>query len=106
VEHIEGRAMTLIYEGHRCIHSRFCVTGAPRVFLANVKGPWIHPDAIDVERLVAIAEECPSAAIRYRRKDGRVGERPDRHAGSARRDARAHRVSLVTGFAAAISSIG
>ena len=74
VEHIEGRAMTLIYEGQRCIHSRFCVTGAPRVFLANVKGPWIHPDAIDVERLVAIAQECPSGAIRYRRKDGRPDE--------------------------------
>jgi CDGSH-type Zn-finger protein/uncharacterized Fe-S cluster protein YjdI len=74
VEYVEGRAMTLIYEGHRCIHSRFCVTGAPRVFLANVKGPWIHPDALDVERLVAIAEECPSGAIRYRRKDGRSDE--------------------------------
>jgi len=74
VEHIEGRAMTLIYEGHRCIHARFCVTGAPRVFLANVKGPWIHPDAIDGERLVAIAQECPSGAIRYRRKDGRPDE--------------------------------
>jgi CDGSH-type Zn-finger protein/uncharacterized Fe-S cluster protein YjdI len=74
VDFVEGRAMTLIYEGRRCIHSRFCVTGAPRVFLANVKGPWIHPDAIDVERLVAIAEECPSGAIRYRRKDGRPDE--------------------------------
>ncbi len=74
VEHIEGRAMTLIYEGHRCIHARFCVTGAPQVFRANVKGPWIHPDAIDVERLVAIAQDCPSGAIRYRRKDGRPDE--------------------------------
>ncbi|MGA2398155.1 MAG: ferritin-like domain-containing protein [Steroidobacteraceae bacterium] len=74
VEYVEGRAMTLIYEGHRCIHARFCVTGAPRVFLANVKGSWIHPDAVDVERLVAIAQECPSGAIRYRRKDGRPDE--------------------------------
>jgi CDGSH-type Zn-finger protein/uncharacterized Fe-S cluster protein YjdI len=74
VDYIEGRAMTLIYEGRRCIHARFCVTGAPRVFLANVKGPWIHPDAIEVDRLVAIAQECPSGAIRYRRKDGRPDE--------------------------------
>jgi CDGSH-type Zn-finger protein/uncharacterized Fe-S cluster protein YjdI len=74
VEHVEGRATTLIYEGRRCIHARFCVTGAPRVFLANVKGPWIHPDAVDVERLAAIAQECPSGAIRYRRKDGRPDE--------------------------------
>jgi CDGSH-type Zn-finger protein/uncharacterized Fe-S cluster protein YjdI len=75
VDTVEGRAMTLIYEGRRCIHARFCVTGAPWVFLANVKGPWIHPDAIDVERLVAIAQECPSGAIRYRRKDDRPDER-------------------------------
>jgi len=74
VETVEGRALTLLFEARRCIHSRFCVTGAPTVFLANVQGPWIHPDAIDVERLAAIAQECPSGAIRYRRKDGRPDE--------------------------------
>jgi CDGSH-type Zn-finger protein/uncharacterized Fe-S cluster protein YjdI len=74
IETVEGRALTLTFEARRCIHSRFCVTGAPTVFLANVQGPWIHPDAIDVERLAAIAQECPSGAIRYRRKDGRPDE--------------------------------
>src|SRR5206468_4150100 len=76
VEHIEGRDLTLIYEGKKCIHARFCVTGAPRVFLANVKGPWIHPDAMPVESLVEIAHACPSGAIRYRRKDGAPDETP------------------------------
>ena len=66
--------MTLMFEARRCIHARFCVTGAPSVFLANVQGPWIHPDTMDVERLAAIAQECPSGAIRYRRKDGRPDE--------------------------------
>jgi CDGSH-type Zn-finger protein/uncharacterized Fe-S cluster protein YjdI len=74
VEEIEGKDLTLIYEGKRCIHSRFCVTGAPRVFLANVKGPWIHPDAMPVDALVEVAHACPSGAIRYRRKDGHVDE--------------------------------
>jgi CDGSH-type Zn-finger protein/uncharacterized Fe-S cluster protein YjdI len=74
VETVEGRAMTLMFEARRCIHSRFCVTGAPTVFLANVQGPWLHPDTLDVERLAAIAQECPSGAIRYRRKDGRPDE--------------------------------
>ncbi|HKO46182.1 MAG TPA: ferritin-like domain-containing protein [Polyangiaceae bacterium] len=74
VEHIEGREMTLIYEGKKCIHSRFCVTGAPDVFLANVVGPWIHPDAMPVDALVEIAHACPSGAIRYRRKDGKPDE--------------------------------
>ena len=44
VDYIEGRDLTLIYEGRKCIHSRFCVTWGPKVFIANVKGPWINPD--------------------------------------------------------------
>ena len=76
VDHIEGRGLTLIYEGKRCIHARFCVTGGPNVFLANVPGPWIRPDAMDTEGLVEIAHACPSGAIRYRRKDGHADERP------------------------------
>jgi CDGSH-type Zn-finger protein/uncharacterized Fe-S cluster protein YjdI len=76
VETVEGRELTLHYEAKKCIHARFCVTGAPKVFLANVQGPWIHPDAMDVEGLVAIAHACPSGAIRYERRDGRPDEAP------------------------------
>ena len=50
------------------------MTGAPSVFLANVQGPWIHPDTMPVERLVEIAHACPSGAIRYRRLDGVADE--------------------------------
>jgi CDGSH-type Zn-finger protein/uncharacterized Fe-S cluster protein YjdI len=74
VEIVEGRDLTLLFETRRCIHARFCVTGAPAVFLANVQGPWIHPDAMDTEALAGIARICPSGAIRYRRKDGRPDE--------------------------------
>jgi CDGSH-type Zn-finger protein/uncharacterized Fe-S cluster protein YjdI len=74
VDEIEGKSLTLLFDSRRCIHSRFCVTWAPNVFLANVEGPWIHPDAMEVERLVEIAHVCPSGAIRYRRKDGKPDE--------------------------------
>jgi CDGSH-type Zn-finger protein/uncharacterized Fe-S cluster protein YjdI len=74
VEYIEGNALTLVYEAKKCIHARFCVTGAPKVFLANVKGPWISPDATEVDHLVEIAHACPSGAIRYNRKDGKHDE--------------------------------
>jgi CDGSH-type Zn-finger protein/uncharacterized Fe-S cluster protein YjdI len=70
VETVRGGKLELSFEAQRCIHSRFCVTWAPQVFLANVKGPWIHPDAMPVERLVEVAHACPSGAIRYRRLDG------------------------------------
>jgi CDGSH-type Zn-finger protein/uncharacterized Fe-S cluster protein YjdI len=74
VDEIEGKGLTLLFDSKKCIHSRFCVTWAPNVFLANVEGPWIHPDAMEVERLVDIAHVCPSGAIRYRRKDGKADE--------------------------------
>jgi CDGSH-type Zn-finger protein/uncharacterized Fe-S cluster protein YjdI len=76
VEVIEGTDLDILYEGHKCIHSRFCVTLAPKVFLANVKGPWIHPDAMATDALVEVAHACVSGAIRYRRKDGHPDEPP------------------------------
>jgi CDGSH-type Zn-finger protein/uncharacterized Fe-S cluster protein YjdI len=72
-EIVDGKALTLVVDMHRCIHSRYCVTGAPRTFIANVEGPWLHPDESDPELLVGIAHDCPSGAIRYRGK----GEIPD-----------------------------
>src|SRR5450631_3080566 len=74
LEVVAGRAIEIQFQARRCIHSRFCVTGAPKVFLANVKGPWIHPDAMPVERLVEVAHACPSGAIRYTRRDGAPDE--------------------------------
>jgi CDGSH-type Zn-finger protein/uncharacterized Fe-S cluster protein YjdI len=74
VERVHGEKLELDFEAKRCIHSRFCVTWAPQVFLANVKGPWLHPDAMPVERLVEVAHACPSGAIRYRRLDGGAEE--------------------------------
>jgi len=74
IESVETDKLTLIYEGKRCIHARNCVTWGPSVFLANVKGPWIHPDTMDVERVAELAHVCPSGAIRYRRKDARPDE--------------------------------
>jgi CDGSH-type Zn-finger protein/uncharacterized Fe-S cluster protein YjdI len=70
VETAHGQKLDLLFETKRCIHARFCVTGAPDVFLANVQGPWLHPDAMEVERVVEIAHACPSGAIQYRRADG------------------------------------
>ena len=69
-EVVDGETVQITFNGKLCIHSRFCVTGAPKVFLANVQGPWIHPDQMAAEGLAAVARECPSGAIQYRRKDG------------------------------------
>ena len=70
----EGKALTITFDGQRCIHARFCVLGAPAVFRANTPGQWIHPDAAPVETLVTIAHQCPSGAISYARNDGGENE--------------------------------
>ena len=64
------------FDVDRCIHARRCVLGAPTVFLANVEGPWLHPETDSVEHLVHIAQSCPSGAITYRRLDGGAEEAP------------------------------
>lgn len=74
VEEVEGEKLSVHFHTKLCIHSRYCVTQAPRVFLANVEGPWIHPDDMDVEELAAVARNCPSGAIQYTRNDGGPAE--------------------------------
>lgn len=78
VEKVRGKAITIVFEGHKCIHSRSCVLSRPDVFVPNVAGEWIHPDAASPEEVVALAENCPSGAIRYEFEDGRAGEAPAR----------------------------
>jgi CDGSH-type Zn-finger protein/uncharacterized Fe-S cluster protein YjdI len=74
IEEVRGEKITLKFDGERCIHARHCVTGAPKSFLANVEGPWIHPDQTPVEQLVEVAHRCPSGAITYVRHDGGAAE--------------------------------
>ena len=74
IEEARGRDVTIRFEGKRCIHSRHCVLGQPGVFLANVEGPWIHPDAASAEEVALVAQACPSGAISYERHDGTPNE--------------------------------
>jgi CDGSH-type Zn-finger protein/uncharacterized Fe-S cluster protein YjdI len=74
VEIVQGERLEIRFEAARCIHSRHCVLETPEVFLANVVGPWIHPDNAPIDRLVHVARTCPSGAITYTRKDGGADE--------------------------------
>jgi CDGSH-type Zn-finger protein/uncharacterized Fe-S cluster protein YjdI len=74
VEVIEGKDVTLSFDSRRCIHARFCVTGAPKTFLANVKGDWLFPDETDAGLLSAIAFACPSGAIQVDQRGGAKNE--------------------------------
>ena len=73
-----GEKITIRFDGGKCIHSRNCVLGLPKVFQANASGEWIKPDNGTVEELIAVARSCPSGAITYERHDGGDAERaPD-----------------------------
>lgn len=77
IETAEGRDVVIHFEAKRCIHARFCVLQQPGVFKANVVGPWLAPDeATTTEGLVMVAQNCPSGAIRYERRDGGPEEGP------------------------------
>ncbi|MDQ8020699.1 MAG: ferritin-like domain-containing protein [Moraxellaceae bacterium] len=69
IEVAEGKQVTLYFEGKRCIHARHCVLSQPKVFKANTPGTWIFPDEARPDDLAALAQNCPSGAIQYRRHD-------------------------------------
>jgi CDGSH-type Zn-finger protein/uncharacterized Fe-S cluster protein YjdI len=66
IDEYPGQHLVIINDGVRCIHSRFCVLNLPSVFVPNVEGPWIHPDAATTEAAIAVTTKCPSGALRYR----------------------------------------
>ena len=72
----EGKGIDISFDGRLCIHARECVTGLPRVFEADARGPWIQPDQASVEQIAAVAHNCPSGAIQFRRRDGGPDEMP------------------------------
>ena len=70
IEEVAGNDIVIRFESARCIHARHCVLTHPDVFVPNVEGAWIHPDAASPEAIVALAHDCPSGAITYERIDG------------------------------------
>jgi CDGSH-type Zn-finger protein/uncharacterized Fe-S cluster protein YjdI len=76
IEEVVGGAVTIRFDASKCIHSRGCVLGRPDVFMPNVAGEWIHPDAASAEEVAELAHNCPSGAITYIRRDGGPQEAP------------------------------
>lgn len=77
IETVRGKVATIHFDAQKCIHSRGCVLAHPDVFVPNVQGEWIHPDAQPVEVLMQLAKSCPSGAIRVQRHAPKAEEAPD-----------------------------
>lgn len=71
VEIVRGKEVTIRFDASLCVHSRNCVLSHPEVFVPNVKGEWIYPDAASVETVMLIGltrrERSASAAMTARR---------------------------------------
>lgn len=65
VEEYRGTRVIVRNNGHRCIHSRYCVLNLNSVFMPDVDGPWINPDGAAREAVIAVVEKCPSGALSY-----------------------------------------
>lgn len=76
IEIVRSPDIEVRFHGTRCIHSRNCVLGRPDVFVPNVEGEWIHPEAATAAEVAEIAHDCPSGAIQYARRDGGKQESP------------------------------
>ena len=64
IETVTGTQATIHFDAQKCVHSRQCVLSHPDVFVPNVQGAWIHPDAQPVDELIRLGKNCPSGAIR------------------------------------------
>lgn len=60
-----GKKVIVRFEGSKCIHSRHCVLGNPKVFIANAPGEWIQPDAASPAEVISLVHACPSGALTY-----------------------------------------
>ncbi len=75
-EIVRGQKVVIEFDGVYMNHSRHCVLERPDVFVPNVAGEWIHPDAATPDEVMALARNCPSGAIIARRLDGGADEAP------------------------------
>lgn len=59
-----GDAVTVTFDGARCLHAARCVQGLPAVF-DTTRRPWIVPDGASAEAVAEVVRRCPSGALRY-----------------------------------------
>jgi uncharacterized Fe-S cluster protein YjdI len=68
-----GEAVTVYFDGRRCIHARECVRGLPGVFDTS-RRPWIAPEGATAEAVAEVVLRCPSGALTFDRHDGGAAE--------------------------------
>lgn len=77
IETARGTPITIHFDSQRCVHSRNCVLGDPRVFVPNAEGEWLHPDAAGAGEVEALVRSCPSGALTFERIDAAPEAAPE-----------------------------
>ncbi|MGW1893689.1 (4Fe-4S)-binding protein [Streptomyces sp. NPDC002004] len=65
----KGEAVTVSFDGKRCLHAAECVRGLPAVFDTE-RRPWISPDGAPADKVAEVVRRCPSGALQYALADG------------------------------------
>ena len=71
----QSESIEVTFDPGKCIHSAFCLRGAPDVFDVS-RRRWIRPELADADRVAMVVQRCPSGALTYKRLDGGDDERP------------------------------
>ncbi len=58
----EGEGVTVEDNRTICAHAKHCISDLPEVFQREGR-PWIQPDGVNSEEIVALTHKCPSGAL-------------------------------------------
>lgn len=70
-----GEQIDVVWDGRLCIHVAECGQAKGELFLAE-RQPWCVPDTTTSEEVAEICERCPSGALTYADKSGRLEQTP------------------------------
>ncbi|MEW8523658.1 MAG: CDGSH iron-sulfur domain-containing protein [Candidatus Thiodiazotropha endolucinida] len=68
-----GTEIDVEWDERLCIHIGECGNSKGELFIAG-RDPWCQPDLSPLSEVKEIVERCPSGALVYRTKDGRITE--------------------------------
>ena len=60
----ENDKIRVLWDSEKCIHSRNCVHGLPKVFNLG-KRPWVNIDAAEAQEIASCIDNCLSGALSY-----------------------------------------
>ncbi len=74
-QRFEGENIVVTYNPQLCIRSAACGKALPDVF-NSLQKPWVNPDQSSADNVAHAVRQCPSGALQFERKDGKIHESP------------------------------